>query len=398
MTFRPPLPLGHALTGRLGPYQLDGLIAQGGFSLVYRAFRGDQVFVIKETFDSLRVQRNPKTHCLDGLPQQSAIHQRQVQRAKEEFSRAPDLKHPNIVEIVDGFESMGTYYLVMPFLKGHDLADLVGRKVYSMHEALVVILPVLEALQFLHSKNVVHRDVKPDNIWIREADGRPLLLDTGMAREFGESVRVGTSIVTPFGAPEIRGAFEFKKFGGVGPGTDVFAVAGLLATMLTGQEPPGVADRMLPDGGKTDRLNQWTVDGRPALSQALRKALALQRMDRHAAVGDFRSEIVVAAQQVKSSKVVGGTSEIRNSMQTNRTERTESQYLLAWLLVVLAMCIAMAIVALVFLDSEPGIAALIFLVLHCGFAFARQRRLSSKGLSSMRTDPWVWMPILNMFK
>ena len=366
---------------------------------MYRAFRGSQVFVIKETFDSLRVQRDPRTHHLDPLPQQTAIHQRQIQRAREEFARASDLKHPNIVDIVDGFESMGTYYLVMPFLKGHDLADLVGRKVYSAPEALAVIFPVLDALQFLHSKNVVHRDVKPDNIWIREADGRPLLLDTGMAREFGDSARIGTSIVTPFGPPEIRGAFEFKKFGGVGAGSDVFAVAGLLATMLTGQEPPGVADRMLPDGGKTDRLDQWAIDGQPALTQVLRKAIALQRADRHAGVEAFRNDITTAMKQGKADKPDDSPSVIRKGIPTQpNTVGTDGQNALAWLLVVTAMLVAMAIIALVFLDSEPVIAALIFLALHCGFALVLQRRRLSHGLSPKRVDPWVWMPILNMFQ
>lgn len=278
MNYRQPLQSGTVLKGR---YRLKHLIGEGGFSLVYSAQNNTEICVIKELFDAERCERTQKSPTLIPRTGHGQVHIHQVRRAREEWARFSNLKHNHIVELIDGFEENNTFYLVMPFVEGESLQTCIERgKVFSAQETVRMLWPIADALDFLHKHSVIHRDVKPDNVWLRKSDGAAILLDTGAARSAEESKRQFTGIFTSFGSPEVRGRSESRIYGTVGPATDVFALAGVCAYAIGGQEPPDLNLRMLHS--KNDPILTWSLPTSSAVTQVLRDSLKLHAAERPA--------------------------------------------------------------------------------------------------------------------
>ena len=291
MSHRAPLPAG-AIPGT--PYLIQELLAEGGFALVYLAIGPRGRVVIKELFHEDRCRRRTQGSQLEPLDGQGAIHERQKQRCREEWARFHDFRHPHIVELIDYFETNNTCYMVMPFVEGESLLDRVLRRPLSLDELLTLVEPLADALDALHGFKVMHRDVKPDNIWIRAADGQPLLLDTGAARSLERSRRGGTRLQTMLGAPELRGAAESNRYGQVGPATDVFALAGVCAFALSGQEPPDATLRDLNSSSGQDPLVNWRLPAPEAMAHVIRAGMALKVVDRLQSPGAFARALLDA--------------------------------------------------------------------------------------------------------
>lgn len=166
---------------------------------------------------------------------------------KQFFNEARTLdrfEHPNIVRVRDFFEGNQTAYLVMAYYAGRSLGDFL-RKRGKLPEknALLLMMPVLDGLRAVHSTGALHRDIKPDNIYLADVQGgsvRPLLLDFGAARQaMGVRTRSLSVIFTPGYAP-----FEqYFTRGNQCPWTDVYSAAAVLYRMVTGTSPPDANER-----------------------------------------------------------------------------------------------------------------------------------------------------------
>jgi serine/threonine protein kinase len=153
--------------------------------------------------------------------------------------------HSNVVRVRTYFQENGTAYLVMDYLQGsslHDhLADIGGRM--SEKQALGIILPILDGLKEVHAKGFLHRDIKPQNIYITN-NGRPILLDFGTARQAMSGFNRGmTTILTPGYAPWE----QYHRHGKQGPWTDIYACAATLYHMVTGIVPAEASERIAQD-------------------------------------------------------------------------------------------------------------------------------------------------------
>ncbi len=171
------------------------------------------------------------------LPAFLAGDRRAMASLKREALHSMELSHPNIVT-VRSFEesSSGQPFLVMDFIDGQTLADLLaaeGRLPES--EVLRIFGPIAEALDYAHSKGVVHRDVKPSNIMIRR-DGAPVIMDFGVAREAKDTSTLATGLemasgTLPYMSPEqLRGDRP-------APAQDVYSLAATIWEALVGRPP-----------------------------------------------------------------------------------------------------------------------------------------------------------------
>jgi serine/threonine protein kinase len=257
-------------------YTIVGVLGRpGGFGITYLAedIRLDTLVAIKEFLPRELATRAPDRST---IITHSGDHDSSFHRGLEQFLREArtlaKIHHPSVVRVRQFFEANGTAYLVMDYLEGQTLSELVreagGR--LPAPRAVEIIMRVLEGLRAAHALNIYHRDVKPANIYIT-ASGLPVLLDFGAARQAtGTSGASMTAVLTPGFAP-------LEQYGhrGQGPWTDIYATAAVLYFILTGVDPVPATDRV---GDENDPMvSPMDIDPRigEALSDAVMKGLSM---------------------------------------------------------------------------------------------------------------------------
>jgi serine/threonine protein kinase len=244
---------GHVLQER---YDIEEMLGKGGFGAVYRARdrRLKRQVAIKETLhlepDILRL----------------------FEREAEVLA---SLEHPMLPAVIDYFSEENTYYTVMSFIPGQDLGDYLDQQPqHRMDEqrTLEIILPVLEALEYLHTRTppIVHRDIKPGNIRLTP-EGKIYLVDFGLAKQFDAKPVSTLSVValTPsFSPPE-------QYYQQADTRSDIYALGATMYVMLGGTNPIPAHERMSgkelvpirqhnPDvSNDTEALITRTLDVRP---------------------------------------------------------------------------------------------------------------------------------------
>src|SRR5207249_2508579 len=154
-----------AATTRLGPYEILAQLGAGGMGEVYRA----------------RDTRLDREVAIKVLPQQFAQDHTALARFQREARAVASLSHPNILAIYDIGNDQGTVYAVMELLEGQTLGRRLKSTVLDWRTALGIATAVAEGLAAAHAKNIIHRDIKPDNIFLTSSGGVKIL-DFGLAR------------------------------------------------------------------------------------------------------------------------------------------------------------------------------------------------------------------------
>ncbi|MDR1422294.1 MAG: protein kinase, partial [Coriobacteriales bacterium] len=231
-----------------GRYIVGRTIGTGGFGITYLGYDAAlrRKVAIKEYFPTEFANRPQGTAHLSAFTGDAAgYYKRGLASFLDEARRLATFSNQgSIVAVHDSFEANDTAYIVMEYLDGKTLKELLkerGRLSYD--EALGIMTPILDALSAVHSAGIIHRDVAPDNILIRK-DGSVVLIDFGAARTFAAGVdRSMTVVLKPGYAP----AEQYITKGRQGPWTDVYATAATFYRMLTGQAPQDSMQRALSD-------------------------------------------------------------------------------------------------------------------------------------------------------
>ena len=236
-------------------YRIVKLVGQGGFGAVYRAWDVN-----------LKVPVALKENADTGPDAQ-----RQFER---EAHLLANLRHANLPRVSDHFVLPGQgQYLVMDFVEGKSLSDLLAERGGPLPEAEVLpwIRQVCGALEYLHTRTppVIHRDIKPDNIIIGP-DGRAMLVDFGISKEFapGKGTTVGARAITPGYSPP-----EQYSAAGTDTRSDVYALGATFYTLLTGKEPPESV--VLIGGGLLPAPRALNPDISPPVEDAILAAMNL---------------------------------------------------------------------------------------------------------------------------
>ncbi len=275
-----PLPAGT----RLSSYVIEDVLGIGGFGITYL---GEDTglkskVALKEYF--------PNEHAVRDLKQQvwekSAANKAHFDWGKSRFLMEAQIlaqfKHPNIVRVMALFEANNTAYMVMDFEKGENLEQLLAReKTLSESQLSMLLLPLLSGLELLHNTGFIHRDIKPDNIFIRE-DGSPVLLDFGSARNaINSEGKVLTTLLTPGYSPLEQ---YYSTSDDQGPWTDIYALGGVLYRAVTGESPPESVMRTSSAlSGRNDPLTPAQEAGAGRYSEHFLKAIdyALMVLERN---------------------------------------------------------------------------------------------------------------------
>lgn len=239
-----PLPPGF----QLDSYRIERQLSQGGFSFVYLAHDDKSLPVaIKEYLPAGLARRGAGNPAPVVDPEHQAAFNTGMKWFFEEGRVLAGIDHPNVVHVINFFRANGTAYLVMRYEHGGTLKEYVGglaRSGARIKEEFLrnVFIRLLSGLREIHARKLLHLDIKPANIYLRN-DGHPVLLDFGATREGlapGASVN---AVFTPgFAAPEQQGSGE-----ALGPWTDIYAVGASLYYCLAQGAPQAAEQRLVRD-------------------------------------------------------------------------------------------------------------------------------------------------------
>ncbi len=283
-----PLPYGTQIEG----YRITGLIGEGGFGVVYRAWDDalERHVAIKEYMpESLAVRGKASLQ----VSVRSERHRNTFEAGLKSFLNEARLlarfDHPALVKVFRFWEANRTAYMAMPYYDGPTLKaalDVIGTA--PGEETLRDWLrPLLDALSVLHRQNYYHRDIAPDNILLT-ASG-PLLLDFGAARHvISDLTQTITVVLKPGYAPiEQYGGDTFQ-----GPWTDVYALAGVMRYAITGRTPVPSVERVVNDKQRP-LIETHTGIYSDGFLRAIDAAQAVRPEDRPQDVAEFREMLNV---------------------------------------------------------------------------------------------------------
>ena len=253
----------------LRDYTVQEVLGHGGFGIVYKARHNelDQVVAIKEYLPSeLAVREGAtvraksadcETDFADGL-----------RRFREEAQALIDFqRHPSTVACSEFFRANGTAYLVMEYVDGQPLSQVLREREaagqpFTESDLLAIAVPLAEGLAHIHKAGVIHRDIKPGNILVRRADRQPVLIDFGAAKQ---AVAEHSRSLAPY--TEGYAALEQVADGRLGPWTDLYGYGAVLWRMVAGGNRPWEPPNPVKVEQRSHAVVSGTEDPMPLASE-----------------------------------------------------------------------------------------------------------------------------------
>jgi serine/threonine protein kinase len=277
------LPIGTILDSN---YRILELIGQGGFGITYKAenISLGNIVCIKELFIS-----GNSTRGANNTVHSQNMKENSFNYFKERFiTEARDLakfNNPGIVKVTRVFEQNDTAYFVMDFVEGETLKNYVSKNGrLTIKAALPIMDGLMNALEYVHNKGMLHRDIKPDNVLI-DKNGNVVLIDFGSARQFTEGYTVThTSMITPGYAPLEQYDERVKR----GAFTDIYSLGATMYFLLTGQKPIPATSRSIET---LEAPHNLYSDISVSLSSAVMLAMNLKPQDRFQTIAELREAL-----------------------------------------------------------------------------------------------------------
>lgn len=285
------LPEGVCLKNR---YRIIGCIGIGGFGITYLC--EDKLLqrnvALKEYFPAEWAERDGEYVAVKQSNMMEAYRFGLQSFLKEIRISAQLIYTPHVVTVYDAFEANDTAYLVMKYISGISIGrEMRARNYqpYSPKEMAEILLPVLEPLETMHEKCIIHSDVSPGNI-IRSKQGDVCLIDMGASKYILESQTALSAafLKIDYAAPE---QYRTAKEGiprDEGPWTDIYAVGATMYYLLTGHKPTDVISRL--NGRNTDLVSpkKYRVKLSKKWMKLIHRAMALEKTERFRSIAELR--------------------------------------------------------------------------------------------------------------
>ena len=271
---------------KLGRYQIDGVLGKGATGVVFLA-------------SHLVIGKRVALKCL--YPQHSTSRNA-VERFFREAKIAATVEHPNVIQVFDGGREKDVLYLAMERLEGESLADRIDRGKLSVDDALDLFLAIMDGVSAVHERGVVHRDLKPDNIFLVASrtggSGIPKVLDFGISKLKEPGLRELTTLGTVMGTPFYMAPEQVTNSRDVDARADVYSLGVMLYEALVGDVP--YAEESVIEifrraqAGDAPPLERERPDVPAPVVRVVEKAMRPDRKDRFASVSDMRDALATA--------------------------------------------------------------------------------------------------------
>ncbi len=329
--------IGTVLSGR---YKLEAKLGSGGMSTVYLANDAtlDRAVAVKVMHREMSEQPD------------------QLERFRQEARAVAKLSHPNVVAVIDAGEDGGHPYIVFEYVEGETLKQRIARLgALDTQEALAYAIEIARGLTVAHARNMVHRDIKPQNVLI-DAEGRAKLTDFGISRQLEQDGMTATGRVlgtTDYVAPEQAMGHP------VDPRSDIYSLGVVLYEMLIGQVPFHADSQV---GVAMKHVNEELPDvqqRRPEISAAT--ALVVERAtdkdpaQRYAQVGEMIDDLSTAL-EVEAARAGSTTGEATSVLEAVPAPKRKlsSRARWSWAAIVLLVLIVGGTLLIVRVISDGG--------------------------------------------
>jgi len=305
-------------------YRIQSILGEGGMGTVYLAqdLLMDRPRAIKELYPD----------PLAGEAKLLASRQ-QFKREAEALSR---LRHRNLPHVSEYFSIDENDYLVMDYIAGESLADILARNKRPTERLVYSWLKqILDALDYCHRNHVIHRDIKPANI-VLTPEGQVMLVDFSLVKMVDPKNPRTATIVRGLGTPEYTPLEQYDaSMGHTDERSDIYALGATLYHLLTGHSPQPVSQRILnPDTQPS--IRQLNARISPWMTQFVRRAMAIRPEERFQSTREMRTalerRLATLKQQPSSSNAPkrsaqpSSPTESRRYRRARRSPRTATQY------------------------------------------------------------------------
>lgn len=311
---------------QLDDYIIENEIGAGGFGVTYKAYdqQLNRHVAIKEYFPFNLAARDhsmhvsPKTRVAEDVDEYSWGLSRFIQEART----LALFEHTSIIRVIRFIERNNTAYIIMDFADGRDVSDVIQNDgLLSVAEVKKIILPIAEGLISVHEADMLHRDIKPGNIRVKD-NGNAVLIDFGAARQaIGVRSQSISTILTPGYAP----IEQYSTRGNQGPWTDIYALAAVSYVCLTGENLSHFEATERIRNDKLPKLVDRIEDEDEIFLSALDWALSPEEEDRPQTVKEWLNVIKNGATstQYSQSKESPATKRLDKKDLSNLQDRYE---------------------------------------------------------------------------
>ena len=288
------LPVGYILK----EFRIEKILGVGGFGVTYLAIdiNLNTKVVIKEFLPKEFSTRKKNSQTIISYSEfnNDGVYEYLLKKFIDEAKILASIKHPNIVRVVNFFKENNTAYFVMDYIEGESLNEYLKRKIFlEEEEILSIIIPILEGVKKLHTQKYLHRDIAPDNIYLRK-NGMPMLIDFGSAKNYSthKSISLVAIIKAGYSAPE-----QYTIDAEPTPATDIYAVGSVLYSMISGKRTPEATLRQISLlNDEADPLGNIESIYKSKYSKELlfsiKKSMNVKVVDRFQEVSDFQQSLL----------------------------------------------------------------------------------------------------------
>ena len=279
-----------------GQFTITSQLSRGGFGITYLAKDNtlDRTVVIKECFPETFCHRKDRT-----VRVRSSNNEGQYRSIVEMFMREAraiaKMRHPAIVGVHRVFEDNQTAYMALDMIDGRDLLEIIhdDNRQLTPHQVKEILMKVLDAVALIHSEDMLHRDISPDNILLNKW-GDPVLIDFGAAREeASKNTRIMSSVLV------VKDGYSPQEFYFAGsaqsPSSDLYALGATFYHVIAGEAPINsqarVAEVAIKNGDPYVPLAGRFPDYEESFLKAIDKAMMLAAIDRHQSAQEWMEAI-----------------------------------------------------------------------------------------------------------